>query len=529
MQRDPDASRLVGRYMVHRRIAAGGMATVHLGRLLGVAGFSRTVAIKRLHDNYAHDPEFVAMLLDEARLASNIRHPNVVPTIDVVAENDELLVVMDYVEGDSLAHIHKLLQTKGQERFPINIASAILAHALHGLHAAHEARGKNGEPLGIVHRDVSPQNILVGVDGVARVLDFGIAKAASRASTTEDGQLKGKTAYMSPEQLSHGSVDRRTDVWASAIILWELITGRRLFLGDTPAQTMSKVLSEPIDPPQRWNPEAPLDLCAIVMRGLERDPSARFATAEEMALAIEDAMPVMPRAKEIGAFVTRVAKATVEARAALVREIERVSAPVVEAAASTDPELRAAMAEAERKRQAAEQETVISGEVGAVSSSALRAVPSAAPSSGLRLPRDGFRDQDLTDLQSVKSTTPPPPKGVSRMSLVIGIFGGVALVAAAAILLIFLKFSSRARADGSGPPLSAPSASIVVVEAAPPPPPPAPSASSTTAATAASAMKKPVGRQAPPPPPAVKANTPDCRIPYTVDEKGLKHFKVECL
>ena len=147
--------RRVGRYVVHDRIAAGGMATVHVGRVLGAAGFSRTVAIKRLHDAYAKDPEFVAMLLDEARIAAMIRHPNVVPTLDVVAEDDELLVVMEYVEGDSVAHLVKLL-AESKQRVPIAFAAAICAQALHGLHAAHQARDKNGELLGIVHRDVSP-------------------------------------------------------------------------------------------------------------------------------------------------------------------------------------------------------------------------------------------------------------------------------------------------------------------------------------------------------------------------------------
>src|SRR6478672_330391 len=161
-QQSAGRGRLVGRYVVHDRIAAGGMATVHVGRLLGAAGFSRTVAIKRLHEHYAKDPDFVAMLLDEARLAASIRHPNVVPTLDVVAEADELLVVMEYVEGDSVAHLTKLTQAAGQ-RVPIAFAAVIVAQALHGLHAAHEARDKHGEPLGIVHRDVSPQNILVGV------------------------------------------------------------------------------------------------------------------------------------------------------------------------------------------------------------------------------------------------------------------------------------------------------------------------------------------------------------------------------
>ena len=275
--------RLVGRYVVHDRIAAGGMATVHVGRLLGAAGFSRTVAIKRLHDAYAKDPEFVAMLLDEARL------------------------VMEYVEGDSVAHLTKLTLAAGQ-RVPVSFAAAIVAQALHGLHAAHEAHDRNGAPLGIVHRDVSPQNILVGIDGVSRVLDFGIAKAASRATATEDGQLKGKTAYMAPEQLHHGAVDRRTDVFAASIVLWELLCGRRLFFADSPAEMMSRVLTSPIESPQKYAPEVPPGLAAVTLRGLDRDPAGRFASAEDMALAIEEAI-AMPRPKDIGSWVATIAKA----------------------------------------------------------------------------------------------------------------------------------------------------------------------------------------------------------------------------
>src|SRR5262249_31938202 len=162
-----------------------GMAAVYLARMRGALGFARTVAIKRLHANIARDPEFVAMLLDEARLAARIQHPNVVSTLDVVSDGDELFLVMDYVSGEPLS------QLVAGARPPLGVASAIAFDMLNGLHAAHEAISERGEPLGIVHRDVSPQNLLVGVDGVARVADLGVAKAAARLTTTRDGRVKG--------------------------------------------------------------------------------------------------------------------------------------------------------------------------------------------------------------------------------------------------------------------------------------------------------------------------------------------------
>src|SRR6516225_8996456 len=177
--------RVVGRYALYVAIAAGGMATVHLGRLIGEVGFSRTVAIKRLHPQYAADPEFVSMFLDEARLAARIRHPNVVPTLDVVATKGELFLVMDYVPGESLARLSRVCREQ-RRPIPHRITSAVMAGALHGLHAAHEAKSERGAPLGIVHRDVSPQNVLVGADGVPRVLDFGVAKAAGRMQETRE-------------------------------------------------------------------------------------------------------------------------------------------------------------------------------------------------------------------------------------------------------------------------------------------------------------------------------------------------------
>ncbi|HEY2366157.1 MAG TPA: serine/threonine-protein kinase, partial [Polyangiaceae bacterium] len=210
--------RVVGRYALYEEIAAGGMATVHFGRLLGPVGFSRTVAIKRLHPQFAKDPEFVSMFLDEARLAARIRHPNVVPTLDVVATQGELFLVMDYVQGESLSRLIRATRER-QQRIPVRYVASIITGALHGLHAAHEAKNERGEPLRIVHRDISPQNVLVGSDGVARVLDFGVAKAAGRFHTTREGNVKGKLPYMSPEQLRGQLVDRQTDVYAAAVCL----------------------------------------------------------------------------------------------------------------------------------------------------------------------------------------------------------------------------------------------------------------------------------------------------------------------
>src|SRR5271154_2384991 len=208
-------ARSIGRYLLFGEIASGGMATVHFGRLSGPAGFSRTVAIKRLHPNLAKDPEFVAMFLDEARLAARIRHPNVIPTLDVVATEGEIFLVMDYVQGESLSRLIRAAVARG-ERIPPDMVAALMVGVLHGLHAAHEAKSDHGEPLGIVHRDVSPHNILVGTDGAARVLDFGVAKAIGRSQNTREGQIKGKLAYMAPEQV-RGSVSRRTDVYAASV------------------------------------------------------------------------------------------------------------------------------------------------------------------------------------------------------------------------------------------------------------------------------------------------------------------------
>ena len=226
------------------------MATVYLARLGGVGGFQRFVAIKRLHPHLARDNEFIEMFLDEARLAARIHHPNVVPILEIGESPEGYYLVMEYIEGDTLGRI-LARSAQAQERVPTPIGVRMALDALAGLHAAHELKDDDGKALDIVHRDVSPQNILVGVDGTARITDFGVARAASRLSTTRSGQLKGKLAYMSPEQAkARGVIDRRADIFAMGTVLWELLACKRLFKGDGDADTLNRVLNEPSRSPR---------------------------------------------------------------------------------------------------------------------------------------------------------------------------------------------------------------------------------------------------------------------------------------
>ncbi len=307
------------------------MATVHYGRLIGPVGFSRAVAIKRLHPQYATDPEFVSMFVDEARLVGRLRHPNVVPTLDVVHENGELFMVMDYVQGESLARLLMAMRARKELILP-SIVAGIMGDVLRGLHAAHEAQHPTRGPLGIVHRDVSPQNVIVGVDGVARVLDFGVAKAFHRLQVTATNQLKGKVPYMSPEQLRGAEVTRQTDVFAASIVLWESLTTRRLFAAERETQIMKKILEAKIVPPSVFLAElqpgldrralrAIQKLDDVVLRGLARDQTQRFATAREMLSALEKSTDIAAPSV-IGEWVERVAHEALAERAAHVAALE---------------------------------------------------------------------------------------------------------------------------------------------------------------------------------------------------------------
>jgi eukaryotic-like serine/threonine-protein kinase len=314
------AIRTVGRYVIYGVMGAGGMATVHFGRLTGVAGFARTVAIKRMHAPLARDPEFVAMFIDEARLAARIQHANVVETIDVVAMDEELLLVMDYIPGEALSRLVLASSERG-ERIPEPVALAIVYDMLQGLHAAHQARDEQGQALGIVHRDVSPQNVLIGLDGAARIHDFGTAKAKRRIQNTRDGQIKGKLAYMAPEQLCADSLDARCDVYAAGVVLWELLTLERFVTADTQEAMLNDILVRPQPSLADASPQSSPGLGRIVARALSRDPEQRFPSARDMAIALEMAVPIA-RAREVGDWLGRLAAESLACRASILSRIE---------------------------------------------------------------------------------------------------------------------------------------------------------------------------------------------------------------
>jgi serine/threonine-protein kinase len=367
-------TRNVGRYALFDEIGRGGTATVHLGRLLGPIGFSKTVAIKRMNESLARDPDVAAMFLDEARLASRIQHSNVVATFDVLAVDGEAFLVMEYVHGESLASLLRTLRAR-REAVPAPIAVQIVRDALHGLHAAHEARNELGEPLDLVHRDVSPHNILVGVDGTSRVFDFGIAKAVGRWQDTHTGQLKGKVSYMSPEQLLGRPLDRRVDVFAAALVLWEALVGRKPFDGESEGRVMFQLVEQPAPLLTSVLPDLPSSLAAVVSKAAALDPAERFATALEFARALEqESQPLPPSV--IGDWVRDVAGATLTGREESLRTMEAWSVGSRSAEvevlpgsqrASSPPVLISADADAETK-----------SEITGLLDSGLREVPRSA-------------------------------------------------------------------------------------------------------------------------------------------------------
>ncbi|MFO0742396.1 MAG: protein kinase [Labilithrix sp.] len=315
----------IGKYVICGELAAGGMATIWIGHSVGS---SRPVAIKRLPPQYASNIDFVTMFMDEMMIARRVRHVNVVETLDVLNTGSELCLVMEYVEGETLSRIIKASRTKG-ERIPLPIASSIISGALDGLHAVHEARADNGAPLNVVHRDVSPQNVMVGIDGYARLLDFGVAKAAGRIHSTRTGQLKGKIAYMAPEQLERDDVTRASDVYAAGVVLWEVLAGRRLHDAESEGALVRMVLAGPQSMPSAHRPEVPAALDAVVATALARDPAARFATAQAMSAALERAMPPA-RARGVGDWVGALAATSLARRAEHVKKLlegERPPAP----------------------------------------------------------------------------------------------------------------------------------------------------------------------------------------------------------
>jgi serine/threonine-protein kinase len=276
----------LGRYRVVDEIGVGGMASVHLARMDGPGGFQKWVAIKRIHPHLVEDDQFVDMFLDEARIAAGINHANVAQVFDLGKDDNTYWIAMEYLHGEPLREVMRRAEERRMRIMP-DLAARICADAADGLHAAHELRGKNGQLLGLVHRDVTPHNLFLTYEGYTKVVDFGIAKVADRLSSTRAGTLKGKLAYMSPEQVRGAEVDRTTDIFALGVVLWELTTNQRLFRMDTDLDTLEKVQACVVPPPSTIIPGYPPELEACIMKALSKRKQDRFATARDFSRALQ--------------------------------------------------------------------------------------------------------------------------------------------------------------------------------------------------------------------------------------------------
>ena len=280
-----DAVRSLGRFQIIGRLATGGMAEVYLALSGELPGYRTLLVVKRILPHLASNRQFIGMFLDEARLAALLDHPNVVRIIEVGHDGEEYFLAMELVQGKPLSAV---LRKATRERRPPSpaLAAYVIAQAASGLGYAHALTDGDGRPLGVVHRDVSPQNILLSFEGAVKLIDFGVARAFGRVAHTSPGGLKGKIEYMSPEQASAEEVDHRADVFALGVVLWEVLTGRRLYRRETELATMRAILDDPIPRPSEVA-DVPPELDAVVMRALRKRRDARFASAHEMALALE--------------------------------------------------------------------------------------------------------------------------------------------------------------------------------------------------------------------------------------------------
>ncbi|MBA3502407.1 MAG: serine/threonine protein kinase, partial [Deltaproteobacteria bacterium] len=271
----------LGKYQLIHRLASGGMASVYLARATGPGGFVRHVVLKTLRTKGVADPALVPMFLDEARLAASLHHRNIAQVFDVGSEDGTYFLAMEYVHGETLRAVMEAASAF-DGRLPLGFGVTVVCAAAAGLHHAHERRGARGVPLGIVHRDVAPSNLIVSYDGSVKLIDFGIAKAAERATHTKTGCIKGKEGYMAPEQIRGFPVDRRTDVFALGILAYEVMTLRRAFASDSQFETLERTVRCDLVLPTQAVPGFPPELEAVIMTALEPDPDDRYPNADVM-------------------------------------------------------------------------------------------------------------------------------------------------------------------------------------------------------------------------------------------------------
>ena len=284
----------LGRYQLVRKLATGGMAEVFLAKAVGPGGFEKTLVVKRILPGLAEDPSFVEMFLSEARLAAQLNHPNIAQIFDFGDVAGTWFLAMELVRGVDFDHVIHWNHGPLSEALVV----AVVAQALEGLHAAHELRGDDGDPLGLVHRDLSPHNLMVGFDGRVKVLDFGVAKVRDQRTVTLAGIVKGKPVYMSPEQATAERIDRRSDLFSMGLILYEALMGQRAFTREDDTRTMEAIVNDPVARPPRIPPR----LWDVIARALEKAPEQRYRTALEMAQALREVSSLM-RDDELGRLV----------------------------------------------------------------------------------------------------------------------------------------------------------------------------------------------------------------------------------
>ena len=470
----------LGRYELLLPIAQGGMATVWAARQKGSRGFQKTVAIKTMLPSLSEDPQFEQMFLDEAALAAKIHHPNVAEILDLGEEEDVLYIVMEWVDGEALSTITKQAK-KLNVTIQHHIALKAVSQACLGLHAAHELKDDEGESLQLVHRDVSPQNILVTYDGIVKLVDFGVAKAMGRAGgETTAGQLKGKVPYMSPEQARGGNIDRRTDIFAMGIVLYKMTTGLHPFLGENDLVTMKNIIGRPVPSPRLKNAQFPIELEQVILKCLQKEPEKRYQTMLELHQAIERVQVSMGTAvvdDDVGSFVRSLLGDRGQKRRLALRDAvrsldERASAPASSSAPA--PVLQHdAVSELIPTRMASAVRDDILRVTGQHS---LSQIPPAAPSHN----------------EVTVNTTIPRPKSGSRPGMVAAIAATMIAVAAVVFFLARSKSNpeisqaSAAQANGAKTADAAPTATV---EAAP--------TASATATEAPVAVADPVDEKKP--------------------------------
>ncbi len=472
-----------GKYQLFASLGRGGMADVFLSVARGQMGFNKLAVIKRLRQALAEETAFRNMFLDEARLAARLSHPNIVHTYEVGEQGGVYFIAMEYLEGQSLNKVLKEALRR-KEAIEPEIAVRIIADALAGLGYAHELRDYDGRPLSIIHRDISPHNIFVTYDGHTKLVDFGIAKAALSSTETEVGVLKGKVAYMSPEQAMGQRIDARSDLFAMGIVLWELLTQQRLMTGESAANTLHKLMNEPIPRISQVMPHVDPNLDARVARALEKDPNMRWQSATEMRHALESWLAAQPRGsarqEDVG---RRMMTLFGSVREEIQRQIQKHMTAITSAA--NTQELQALTAESLKRME--QSGANVSGQLLRLGTSGSGSGSGVIASyGGLGANPSAYPSMPSGSHSFAGGTSPPPPQKSSSVLLIVITIGCFLL---AGLLIVVLGLRDRKKdllsAGDPAPAVASAAATPTVATDTPPQEPRTSTSSSTSSNTTA--------------------------------------------